>query len=163
MLVSLIVAVDLNNGIGKSNGLLCHLPADLKYFKQTTSGHHIIMGRKTYESIGRPLPNRTNIIISSNKDLSIPGCIVMHSLQAAIDYASSQGENEVFITGGGTIYSEALPLAEKICLTRIQHVFDADTFFPQLDNNWKLVKSEHHPADEKNVYAFTFETYSKSS
>jgi dihydrofolate reductase len=161
MLISLIVATDLNNGIGKSNALLCHLPADLKYFRQTTTGHHIIMGRKTYESIGRPLPNRTNIIISSNRDLLIPGCVVVHSLQAAIDFAKTQGETEVFVTGGGTVYIEALTMAHKIYLTRIQHQFEADTFFPQLDNSWNLKHVEQHDSDEKNAFAYTFETYTR--
>lgn len=161
MLISLIVATDLNNGIGKSNALLCHLPADLKYFRQTTTGHHIIMGRKTYESIGRPLPNRTNIIISSNRDLLIPGCVVVHSLQAALDFAKTQGETEVFVTGGGTVYIEALAMADKIYLTRIQHQFEADTFFPQLDSSWKLKHVEQHDSDEKNAFAYTFETYTR--
>lgn len=129
MLISIIVIADENNGIGKNNQLLCHLPADLKYFKQTTLGHTIVMGRKTFESIGKPLPGRTNIVISRQTDLAIEGCLVLPHLGDAINHAKASGETELFITGGGTIYELTLPLADKVYLTRLHHQFDADTFF----------------------------------
>lgn len=159
MVISLIVAADEQNAIGINNSLLCHLPADLRFFKQTTSGHHIIMGRKTYESIGRPLPNRVNIIISSNPELQLEGCITTTSLENALEIAESAGEQEVFITGGGMIYKQALGLAHRIYLTRIHHSFHGDTFFPTLRPEWVKVKSERHEADEKNDYAYSFEIY----
>lgn len=162
MIISLIVATDKQNGIGVNNQLLCHLPADLKYFKQTTSGHCIVMGRKTYDSIGRPLPNRTNIIITRNASLTIEGCVVVTSLQQAIEHAQAQGETELMITGGGSIYAEALPIADKIYLTRIAHTFNADTFFPVIDGNtFELVGEVKNMPDEKNAYAFTFETWQR--
>jgi dihydrofolate reductase len=161
--VSLIVAADEDNGIGKNNELLCHMPADLAYFKRITSDHHIIMGRKTYDSIGRPLPNRTNVIITRDAALQIPGCVVVHSLEAAIEHAKANGETEAFITGGGTIYEQALPITDKIYLTRIHTNLDADTFFPELGSEWKLIKEEQHRADEKNKYDYSFLCYAKFS
>ncbi len=162
MQISLIVAADEKNGIGLGNQLLCHLPDDLKYFKQTTLGHAIVMGRKTFESIGKPLPKRTNIIISRNAALNIEGCVVVTSLNEAIEYAKANGETELFITGGGTIYELAFPLADKIYLTRIHHTFDADTFFPAINaNEFRLASSEKHFSDEKNKYDFTFEVYER--
>ena len=161
MLISLIVATDENNAIGNNNQLLCHLPADLKYFKQTTTGHHIVMGRKTYESVGRPLPNRVNIVLSSNPDLVLEGCVVKTSLIEAVDFAQHAGETELFITGGGTIYNQALSMAHRIYLTRIHHTFEADTYFPKLGHAWKAVKQEYHEADEKNMFPDTFEVYER--
>lgn len=162
MIISLIVAADEHNGIGKNNQLLCHLPADLKYFKQTTSGHHIVMGRKTYDSIGRPLPNRVNMVITRNSLLNLPGCVVVADLKQAIDYAAQNGETELFITGGGTIYEQALPMAHRIYLTRIHHNFDADTFFPVVEpTSWKELSNEFHEKDEKNVYDYTFQVLEK--
>lgn len=162
MIISLIVAADEQNGIGKHNQLLCHLPADLKYFRLTTTGHHIVMGRKTYESVGRPLPNRTNIVVSRNADLAIEGCVVKTSLDEAIAFARSNNETELFITGGGIIFEQALPVTNRIYLTRIHHTFDADTFFPALDHQWKSVKNEYHEADEKNAYPFSFQVFEKN-
>lgn len=160
MLISLIVIADLENGIGINNQLLCHLPADLKYFKQTTSGHCIVMGRKTFESIGKPLPNRTNIVISRDQNLSIEGCLVKPTIEAAIDYARNINETELFITGGGTLYELTLPLANKVYLTRIHHRFHADTFFPELPKeDWELIHEAPHFADEKNAYNYTFQTF----
>lgn len=161
MLISLIVVADQNNAIGNQNRLLCHLPADLKYFKAVTSGHHIVMGRKTFESIGKPLPNRTNIVISSNTDLTIPGCVVVTGLQEAITLAAEAGETELMITGGGTIYKQALPLAHKVYLTRIFNRFEADTHFPELGEAWKLIQDDQHEADEKNPYRYSFQVYAK--
>jgi len=159
MKISIIVAADEKNGIGKDNNLLCYLPADLKYFKNTTLGHHIIMGRKTFESIGKPLPNRTNIIVSGNSSLIIENCMVTQSLEKAIEIARINGEPELFIAGGGTIYNQAILLAHKIYLSRIHHQFNADTFFPTLTQNWQLTESSTVKADEKNKYDITFQVF----
>jgi dihydrofolate reductase len=162
MIISLIVIADENNGIGKNNQLLCHLPADLKYFKQTTMGHTIVMGRKTYESIGKPLPGRTNIVISRQTDLAIEGCLVLPHLEDAIEHARYSGETELFITGGGTIYELTLPLANKVYLTRIHHRFEADTFFPLLTaDDWQFVKDEKHNTDDKNKYDYSFQVFER--
>src|SRR5690606_29405092 len=107
------------------------LPADLKYFKQITTGHCIVMGRKTYDSIGKPLPNRTNIVVTRNKDLKIEGCVMVSSIHEAIEFASLQNETELIIIGGGTLYKENLSLTDRVYLTRIHHTFKADTFFPE--------------------------------
>lgn len=164
MIISLIVAADEHNGIGKNNQLLCHLPADLKYFKQTTTGHHIVMGRRTYDSVGKPLPNRVNIVITRNSLLSLPGCVVVADLQQAISYAAEKGETELFITGGGTIYEQAMGIANRIYLTRIHHNFEADTFFPAIEPTmWKELSSEFNEQDEKNKYDYTFQVLEKLS
>ena len=162
MIVSLIVAADEKNGIGLDNKLLCYLPADLKYFKQVTSGHCIVMGRNTYESIGRPLPNRTNIVVTRNKSLSIDGCVVVNSLQDAVDYARKHNETELMITGGGTIYADAVNWCDKIYLTRIHHKFYADTFFPEVSTlGFQLTTSQTYKADEKHAYDYTFEVWER--
>lgn len=161
MLISLIVVADEANAIGLENRLLCHLPADLKYFKSVTTGHHIVMGRKTYESIGKPLPNRTNIVISSNPNLHIEGCIVVQGIQEAINLAADAGETELMITGGGTIYKQAFPLAHKIYLTRIFNKFEADTHFPEMGKEWVLTQDDQHEADEKNAHRYSFQVYEK--
>lgn len=161
MIVSIIVAVDNNYAIGNQNQLLCHLPADLAYFKKTTTGHHIIMGRKTYESIGKALPNRTNIIISRNESYEASGCIVVKSLQEAIDLAKKNNESELFITGGGTIYKEAMSLADRLYITKIDHQFNADTYFPIPGDEWQISKTESRKADEKNKFDFTFQLFEK--
>ncbi len=161
MIISLIVATDEKNGIGKNNQLLCHLPADLNYFKQTTTGHHIVMGRKTFESVGRPLPNRTNIIISRTPK-TIEGCIVKENIEEAIAFAKANNEHELFITGGGTVYDLTLQLADRIYITQIHHTFDADTFFPHFDkHDWQEIKNEFHQADEKNKYDYSFIVYQR--
>lgn len=162
MIISMLLAADEQNGIGINNQLLCHLPADLKYFKQVTTGHCIAMGRKTFDSIGKPLPNRTNIVITRNRELFIEGCVMAGSLQEAIEYAREQGETELVIIGGGIIYGETLPIADKIYLTRIHHTFTADTFFPALDEKeFKMVKNEYHVPDEKNAYAYSFQVFER--
>ncbi len=162
MIISIIVAADEQNGIGINNNLLCHLPADLKYFKQVTSGHCIVMGRKTYESIGKPLPNRTNIVVTRNHNLNIDGCVVVTSLQEAVNYAKNNNETELMITGGGTIYADAINWCNKVYLTRIHHTFNADTFFPEVSKHgFKLTSSAKHAADEKHAYSYTFEVWEK--
>lgn len=161
MIISILVAADENNAIGKDGDLPWKLSADLKYFKKLTTGHHIIMGRKTYESIGRPLPNRTNIVVTRNKELELDDVWLTHSIEDAIDLAMSRGENEVFIIGGGTIYRQSIDKALRIYLTRVHtKIENADTFFPKMDTQkWKVISTESHSADEKNQYDMTFEVY----
>ena len=158
-MIIMIAAVAENNALGKNNDLVWHLPDDFKRFKALTTGHHIIMGRKTFESFPKPLPNRTHIIITRQKDYSVPeGCIVVSSLEKAIAACPENATN--FIIGGGEIYKQALPFADCIELTRVHAVVDADTFFPAIDENeWQLMHDEFHPADEKHEFAFTFLTY----
>ena len=157
MNISIIVAISENNAIGKDNQLLWHLPADLKHFKAITSGHPIIMGRKTYESIGKPLPNRRNIIITRQKGLEIPGAEVVNSIPNALSLCSTT--DEVFIIGGAEIYKSALTFTNRIYLTTIHQHYEADAFFPTLVNeDWTTINKEYHPADEKNSVAYTFST-----
>lgn len=160
MKISMIVAADEQNGIGKNNELLCHLPADLKYFKNLTTGHAILMGRKTYESIGKPLPNRTNIIISKNVN-KIEGCQVFNSIEEGINFAKSMNETELFIIGGDSIYKQSLLFTDIIYLTRIHYTFNADAFFPCLDINWKIIANNKQLADEKNRFDYSFQTFEK--
>ena len=156
-MLSIIVAVGESNVIGKDNQLIWHLPRDLKHFKETTTGHYIIMGRKTFESNGRPLPNRTNVIITRDKDYNAEGCIVVHSLEEAINLAKD--DPEPFIIGGGVIYEIAMPLVDRIYLTQIYHKFDGDTFFPEINmDEWIEVEKRDFEPDEKNKYAFTIFT-----
>jgi len=162
MIISVIAALGKNNEIGRKNRLLCYLPSDLKHFKAITSGHAIIMGRKTFESLpSGPLPNRRNIIISRNEALSIEGTEVYSSLDYAL--LKCGNESEVFITGGAQVYTQALPVADKLYITRIHAAFpDADAFFPPIDrNSWKEIGRESFPADEKNPYSFTFHEFIK--
>lgn len=157
MILSIVVAIAENNAIGKDNQLLWHLPADLKHFKDITSGHTIIMGRKTYDSIGRPLPNRRNIIITRNSGLDLPGTEVTHSLDEAIRLCAA--EEEVFIIGGAELYKHALEATNRIYLTRVHQTYEADTFFPELvPGEWTESSIENHQPDEKNRVAYTFST-----
>jgi len=153
-MLSTIVAASENNVIGKDNQLLWHLPDDLKHFKRTTKGHHVIAGRKTFESQGKPLPHRTNIIVTRNPDYSAEGCIVVNSLDRALELA--QADDEPFIIGGEQIYRMALPLVERIYLTRVHAEFEGDTFFPELDmDQWKEISREYYSKDERNEYPFS--------
>ncbi|WP_293895719.1 dihydrofolate reductase [Flavobacterium sp.] len=157
-MITLIAAVAENNALGKDNQLLWHLPDDFKRFKNITSGHYIIMGRKTFESFPKPLPNRTHVIITHQKNYTAENCIVVDSLEKAIAICP-QGE-EIFIIGGGEIYSQSIEIADKLDITRVHHTFDADTFFPEIDlEKWELTSAEFHPKDEKNQFDFTFQTY----
>jgi len=161
MMISLIVAMDKNRTIGKQNQLPWHLPADLRHFKTITMGKPIVMGRKTYDSIGKPLPGRRNIVISRQKNLVLEGCDVFSSLEAAIDALRS--EDEIMIIGGATIFTEALPLAQKMYLTLIDTEVDGDTFFPAWDEEtWREIANEVHEADEKNSYRYKFVTLVRS-
>lgn len=160
MSLEIVVAVDENWGIGKDNQLLWHLPADLKHFKNITSGHPVIMGRKTYESIGRALPNRRNVVISRQTSLQIEGVEVVHSLEEALALLAQ--EAVVFIIGGAQIYRESVQKVDKIHLTKVHHLFNADAFFPALDPQvWEETNRETHQPDEKNAFSYTFSTYSK--
>jgi dihydrofolate reductase len=166
MILSIIVAVAENNVIGKDNQLVWHLPADMKFFKEKTSGHFIITGRKNYESIPekyRPLPNRTNIVITRQKNYHAPFAIVISSIEEALTFAKDKSEEgEVFIIGGAEIYKQTLGVCNRIYLTRIHHSFEGDAFFPELNKaEWFMVYSEKHPADEKNKHSFTFETWER--
>lgn len=155
-MISLIWAMDENRVIGKNNQLPWHLPADLKFFKKTTMGHPIVMGRKTYQSIGRPLPGRENIIITRNLEFSCDGCTVLHSVEELIQYAGNT-DKEMFIIGGAEIFKEVFPIADRLYITKIYEEFDGDTFFPEINmNQWKRVFSEPGLKDEKNPYHFEF-------
>jgi dihydrofolate reductase len=156
MIVTIVVAIAENYAIGKNNQLLWHMPADLKHFKQITSGHTVIMGRRTYDSVGKPLPNRRNIIIT-RQDISIPGCEVVKSVDEALELCA--GEEEVFIVGGAEIYKLAMDQTDRIYLTIIHHSFDADTVFPEIDYmQWKETAREDHQPDEKHKYSYSFIT-----
>lgn len=160
-MITIIAAIANNNAIGKNNQLIWHLPADLKRFKKVTFGHHIIMGRKTYESLGKPLPNRTTIIITRNKNYKQNNCIVVNSLNEAIKAA--QADENPYILGGAEIYKQALKIADRLDLTIIHHSFEADAFFPKINYKiWKEVSREDYKADEKNKYNYSFVTYLKS-
>lgn len=160
MIVSNIVVTDKNSGIGKNNQLLIHFPADLKRFKKITSGHTIIMGRKTYDSMGKALPNRRNIVISRQENLRLADAEVVSSLTEALEL--SKGQEEVFIIGGAEIFRQALPLSQRIYLTAIHHRFDADTFFPELNmQEWKEAEKEDHQAGDQAPFPYSFITYEK--
>ena len=164
MKIIIIVAVAENNAIGKDNRLLWRLPDDMKFFKEKTEGHCVVTGRRNYESIPekfRPLPGRTNIVVTRQKDYSAPGALVVESIDAAIELAKGRGEDQLFIIGGGEIYAQCMGIADEILFTRVHHSFDADTFFPEIGSEWKEVWSEHHAADEKHAYSFTFIQYRK--
>lgn len=157
-MIILIAAASTNNALGKDNELLWHLPDDFKRFKQLTTGHHIIMGRKTFESFPKPLPNRTHIVISRQKNYQPEGCIVTDSMEKAI--AICPKDQDIFIIGGGEIYNLSLPFAHKIELTKVNGTFEADAFFPEIDlKEWELVTEEFHPKDEKHSFDFNYQTF----
>lgn len=154
----MIAAVAENNALGKNNELVWHLPNDFKRFKSLTTNHHIIMGRKTFESFPKPLPNRVHVIITRQTDYYPEGCIVVDSIEKAI---TACPENEdLYIIGGGEIYNLGLPYADIIEITKVHHTFEADTFFPKInENEWQLVETEENFKDEKHLYDYTYETY----
>lgn len=158
-MLSIIVAAAENNVIGRNNALIWHISEDLKYFKRITSGHTVIMGRKTFESIGKPLPNRTNIVISRNIEFKPEGCVVVSSLNEAIAKTNPNEEN--FIIGGGSIYREAIGLADKLYLTKIQHSYEGDTHFPEIGDEWKEVLREDFERGEKFEHPFSFIVYER--
>ena len=164
MLVTLIAAVARNGIIGRDGGLPWSLPDDLKRFKELTTGHHILMGRKTQESIGRPLPRRTNLVLSRGSDHCAPGCETFSDLEQALNQAKSAGESEIFVIGGAAIYEIALPRAQRIHLTRVHADVAGDTRFPPLDEaQWEELSRQEHPADENHAQAFAFTVLGRKS
>ena len=167
MVSSLIVAVSENGVIGKNKDLVWHLPNDVKFFKETTMGHHVIMGRKNFESIPhkyRPLPDRTNIVITRQSGYKAEGCIVVNSVETALEIAKNNGDIEPFIIGGGQIYRIALEenLVDKIYLTKVHHSFEGDTFFPELSSDWKETNKIENKADDKHKYNYDFITLERN-
>lgn len=157
---SIVVIVDEKNAIGKENNLLCHLPNDLKHFKQITLNHCVIMGRRTLEAMPNgALPERTNIVLTRNKDVQFDNCVMLHSLKDVWEYCKN--EDEIFFIGGGQIFETVLGDVDKLYLTRIHHTFeDAETFFPEINfEEWELISEEKHKADERHAYDYTFQTH----
>ena len=153
----MMVARSDNRVIGKDNDLVWHMPADLRYFKETTMGHYVIMGRKTYESVDKPLPGRLNIIVTRQKNYYRECCIVVHSLEEAFQLAEANGQEEVFVLGGSQIYSLAMDQADRIYLTEIKAEFEGDSYFPKIDTTqWNEVKREEHEPDKKNPHPYAF-------
>lgn len=162
MKIAAIVATDLKNGIGKDNQLLWHLPADLKFFKKSTMGCPIVMGRKTYDSIGRLLPGRKNVIITRNTSYQLEGATIVHSLESALKVLKN--EEKIFIIGGAEIYRESLPEVTEIYRTLVKHEFVADTFFPRINHDeFDLVWQECYEGDENNAYAYCFQKYQRKA
>lgn len=163
--LSLIVAAADDNAIGINNGLPWHLPEDLRFFKRTTMGKPVIMGRRTFESVGRPLPGRTNVILTRNKDYQAPeGVLVFDTLQPALDQLEAAGQDEVFVIGGGELFRETMHDAAYLYLTRVHCTIPgADTFFPHVDHGeWLETWKEEHPADDKHEHAYTFYKYERT-
>ncbi len=161
-MLKILVAFDENRVIGKNNTLIWHLPADLKRFKALTAGHVIIMGRKTFESIGKPLPNRTTIVISRQADLQIDGAIIAHSIEEAILKAKSITREDIFIVGGAEIYALSLALADQILVTQLHDIFEGDAYFPEIPvASWEITEKERGITDEKNAYQFSYITYTR--
>lgn len=163
MIISSIVAISNNNAIGVDNDLPWHMPADLKFFKDTTLGHYVLMGRKSFDSVGRPLPGRTNIVITRNKSFNNTGVIVAHSIPEGILMAQNAGQKELFILGGSNIYFQTINLWDKLYVTKINtEIPQATAFFPEIkDNEWTLTSEEPHLADDKNPYDFNFCLYER--
>ena len=159
-MITIIAAIAKNNALGKDNKLIWHIPADLKRFKKVTVNHHVIMGRKTYESLGKPLPNRTNIIITRNANFKAEGCVVVNSLQDAIE--ATKEDKSPYILGGAEIYKQAILIADKLDLTFVHHNFEADAFFPEIDKTiWKETLREDFKANDKNKYDYSFVTFER--
>ncbi|QIH39307.1 dihydrofolate reductase [Flavobacterium sp. Sr18] len=156
-MIIMIAAVAENNALGKNNELVWHLPNDFKRFKSLTSGHHIIMGRKTFESFLKPLPNRTHIIITRQKEYQAEGCIIVDSIEKALEICPKNEDS--YIIGGGEIYNLGMPYADKIDITRVHQEFEADAYFPEIyPKEWQLILSEFNEKDEKHLYDYTFQT-----
>ena len=159
-MIILIAAVAENYALGKNNDLLWHLPLDFKRFKETTSGHYIIMGRKTFESFPKPLPNRTHVIITRQKNFKYEGCIVVQDIEKAI--AICPINEDLYIIGGGEIYAQSVDLADQLDITRVHHSFDADVYFPEIDPEvWELISETFNPKDEKHLFDYTFQKYTR--
>lgn len=161
-MVKILVACDENRVIGKDNALIWHLPADLKRFKALTTDNVIIMGRKTFDSIGKALPNRINIVITRQKDYAVEGVEVVHSLEEAILKAKSLRKDDIFVIGGAEIYHLAMDMADQILLTQLHDIFEGDAFFPKIeDENWEIIEKVKGETDEKNPYQYSFITYQR--
>ncbi len=159
-MISIIVAIARNGVIGGDNSLLWHIAEDLQRFKRITTGHPVVMGRKTFESLGRPLPGRTNVVITRQKDYRAQGCTVVHSLGEAVGLFPPQ--EEVFIIGGGDIYRQALPIADRLYITRVMHDYEGDTLFPDIDPSlWKATFSEYHERGKNFEYPFEYLDYTR--
>jgi dihydrofolate reductase len=159
MRVSLIAAAAENGVIGRDNQLPWHLPDEFRHFKQTTEGHHVIMGRRTWESRGKPLPRRVNVVVSSQADYSAPGAIVLGSLDEALRAARAAGETEAFVIGGTRLYAEALAIADRLYLTRVHATVDGDAVFPSYDESqWRELDRREHPPDDRHAFGFTIRT-----
>lgn len=157
-MIVMIAAVAENNALGKNNELIWHLPNDFKRFKAITTGHHIIMGRKTFESFPKPLPNRTHVVISRQKNYAPEGCIVVDDIEKAI--AVCPKNETIYIIGGGEIYKQAIIFADQLDITRVHHQFEADVYFPEINPDiWKLTSETFHPKDEKHLYDYSFQTF----
>jgi len=160
MIISMIAAVAKNRIIGKDNDLVWNLPDDTRYFMDTTKGHHILTGRRNYESIPpkyRPLKDRTNIIVTNQENYDAKGAVVVHNIQKGIDFAEEAGEEELFIIGGGEIYRQALGQTDKLYITEVHGEFEGDTFFPEIEKtNWKEISRERHPRDDCHDYSFDY-------
>ena len=162
MIISAIVAVANNNVIGKNNDIPWYLPADLKYFKKTTLGHHILMGRKCYTSIGKPLPKRTNIIVTRDPYFISSNCLIARSIEEGLEMAYDNGEKECFIIGGGTIYDQTKELWDRLYITQVDLDVEGDVFFPSIDmGKWTIQSQESHQPDEKNPYHYTFKVLNR--
>jgi dihydrofolate reductase len=162
--LAMVVAASTNNAIGKDNQLLWHLPNDLKFFKNTTWGFPVIMGRKTFEAVNKPLPGRINIVITRKDDWKAEGVINAIDLEDAIVKAHETNAKQIFIIGGGEIYKQSMSVADTIYITRVHAVLDGDTFFPVIDEqDWELVSNENFPVDEKHAYAYSFQVWKKKS
>ena len=160
MRLSIIAAMSANRVIGNNNNLPWRLPADLKRFKSLTLGHHLIMGRKTFESIGQPLPGRTTVLITHQSGFAPAGVLVAHSIDQALHVVA--GDDEVFVAGGAQIYQQMLPRADRLYLTSIHEEFEGDTDFPEFEeSDWQLISEEDHAPDDKNLYPYSFLTYDK--
>lgn len=163
MIVSAIAAVARNGVIGRNNDIPWYLPADLQFFKRTTLNHHVIMGRKSFLSIGRPLPKRTNIVITRDPFFIATGCLIAQSVEEALEIAHDQGETEAFIIGGGEIYQQSILYWDKLYLTEVElEIADGTVFFPTLNwEEWVLQSEQHHSPDDKNTYAYTFKIFTR--
>ena len=162
MTISLVVAASENNAIGKNNQLIWHLPNDLKFFKNTTWGFPVIMGRKSFESVNKPLPGRTNIVITTNPDWKVETVIVVKNLKDAIQKAAETNSKQIFIIGGGEIYKQSMDIADSIYITRVHADLEGDTFFPEIDKSkWKLTSNQDFEADEKHAYSYGFQIWEK--
>ncbi|MCL0311686.1 dihydrofolate reductase [Apilactobacillus sp. TMW 2.2459] len=161
-MISFLWAEDMNHVIGKDGHLPWHLPADMKYFKNTTTGKTILAGRKTYLSFGRPLPNRKNIVLTSSKNINDDNVLVLHNINEFLEYAKNHTTEEIFVVGGANIFQQLLPYADRLYKTVIEHAFIGDVKMPEINyNNFELIKSTPGKIDEKNPYPFTFEVFTK--